>query len=563
MAIQFLHDIDLNGQEIKNAKMHVTSSAPTAALGAMYYDSGNNVLKYYSNAGWQTISNDTTDDNTQNQYSTSVVDSSGIKLRLSGSGHDGNTTDDVKFAGAGTVTVSRTDASTITITGAAESAGSASSAGTIKLFSDTTQTVAAESVSATNGRTYGLQIDSSGRGVVNVPWTDSSALTTEEVQDIVGGMVSSNTESGITVTYDDAGSGTGKLNFSVASQTDNNFTNADHSKLDGIEASADVTDTGNVKDALNASLGSATFGDSNDTITIPGNLVVTGDTTYSNETIQIVTDNTLAFRAGDGDSNEVLLTAANATGGDKTITLPNLSGHIALLASAAGGTITATPTELNVLDGFTGATADLTYAKDLRATGVTTTEFDYLDGVTSNIQTQLNAKQASGTYNTIIGTDSDIDTSGVDVIDTLTMTDGVIQSHSTRTLPNAAAGTTGVIRLASATEAKAGSNASKALTPDTLASRSVHAVIDVSNSTFSSGTVHAAITHGLGDESVIVQMFDTTTKETVYAKVERKTLAGADSADVIRVTFADAPDNDIEVVITSTKGATVVTPAYS
>ncbi len=84
MAIKFLHDLDLTGQELKNVKLHVTSSAPTAALGAMYYDSGANVLKYYSNAGWQTISNDT--DDAMNEYSTSVVDSSGIKLRLSGTG---------------------------------------------------------------------------------------------------------------------------------------------------------------------------------------------------------------------------------------------------------------------------------------------------------------------------------------------------------------------------------------------------------------------------------------------------------------------------------------------
>ena len=48
-------------------------------------------------------------------------------------------------------------------------------------------------------------------------------------------MVSGNTESGITVTYDDAGN---SLDFSVASQTDENFTTADHSKLDGIETGA-------------------------------------------------------------------------------------------------------------------------------------------------------------------------------------------------------------------------------------------------------------------------------------------------------------------------------------
>ena len=45
--------------------------------------------------------------------------------------------------------------------------------------------------------------------------------------------------------------------------------------------------------------------------------------------------------------------------------------------------------------------------------------------------------------NTIIGTDSDIDTSGATVIDQLNMTDGVIQSHSTRTLTLANLGYTG------------------------------------------------------------------------------------------------------------------------
>jgi len=65
--------------------------------------------------------------------------------------------------------------------------------------------------------------------------TQNTQLSTEQVEDIVGAMVSGNTESGITVTYQDSD---GTLDFSVASQTDNNFTNADHSKLDGIESGA-------------------------------------------------------------------------------------------------------------------------------------------------------------------------------------------------------------------------------------------------------------------------------------------------------------------------------------
>jgi len=70
--------------------------------------------------------------------------------------------------------------------------------------------------------------------------------TSEEIQDIVGGMLTGNTETGITVTYQDSD---GTIDFVVVSQTDENFTTADHSKLDGIEASADVTDTANVTSA--------------------------------------------------------------------------------------------------------------------------------------------------------------------------------------------------------------------------------------------------------------------------------------------------------------------------
>ena len=59
------------------------------------------------------------------------------------------------------------------------------------------------------------------------------------------------------------------------------------------------------------------------------------------------------------------------------------------------------------------------------------------------LQTALNAKQAAGTYNTIIGTDTDVDTSGATVIDNIYMTDAVITSHGTRTLTLANLGYTG------------------------------------------------------------------------------------------------------------------------
>lgn len=58
-------------------------------------------------------------------------------------------------------------------------------------------------------------------------------------------------------------------------------------------------------------------------------------------------------------------------------------------ATLSGLGITATSSEINKIDGFTGTKDDLNYAKDLNATGVTSTEYDYLEGTTSNIQDQI------------------------------------------------------------------------------------------------------------------------------------------------------------------------------
>ena len=63
----------------------------------------------------------------------------------------------------------------------------------------------------------------------------TATLTEEQVEDFVGGMVTGNTETGITVTYQDSD---GTLDFAVASQTDNNFTTTLKNKLDGIASSA-------------------------------------------------------------------------------------------------------------------------------------------------------------------------------------------------------------------------------------------------------------------------------------------------------------------------------------
>ncbi len=57
--------------------------------------------------------------------------------------------------------------------------------------------------------------------------------------------------------------------------------------------------------------------------------------------------------------------------------------------------LTATAAEINVLDGITSTVAELNVLDGIPGT-LTATELGYVDGVTSAIQTQLDAKQASG-----------------------------------------------------------------------------------------------------------------------------------------------------------------------
>jgi hypothetical protein len=54
----------------------------------------------------------------------------------------------------------------------------ATTRGGIELFSNTDNPTAANAVSSTSGRTYGIQLNSAGQAVVNVPWVDTNTNTT-------------------------------------------------------------------------------------------------------------------------------------------------------------------------------------------------------------------------------------------------------------------------------------------------------------------------------------------------------------------------------------------------
>ena len=105
MALKYLSNIDLNGNQLRGASIEPLSSAPSDHLvaGRTYYNTSNDRLFIHTGSAFIQVGT---------TYSTSVIDSSGIKLRLTG---NDSTSDDVLFAGGTGLTTVRTDASTITI----------------------------------------------------------------------------------------------------------------------------------------------------------------------------------------------------------------------------------------------------------------------------------------------------------------------------------------------------------------------------------------------------------------------------------------------------------------
>ena len=152
-----------------------------------------------------------------------------------------------------------------------------------------------------------------------------STLTEEQVEDFVGGMLTGNTETGITVTYQDAD---GTIDFVVASQTDENFTTADHSKLDGIEAGADVTDTANV-DAAGAVMNS-------DSSTASMSFVVDEDNMASDSATKVPTQQSVKAyvdaNAGGGGSMTTVKGNGSQVGGADIVTL-DFSSEFAITES--------------------------------------------------------------------------------------------------------------------------------------------------------------------------------------------------------------------------------------
>jgi len=465
MAVPFLHNIDLNQNELLNAKIHTDSSAPSnPGTGSVWFDTNTNLLKIYRGGNWDNLF-----------VKTEAIADGGTNLATADQIHTFVTSlitqEDLDFSGdSGTGSIDL-DSQTFAITGATGITTTASGQGLSIDLDDT-----ASDMTATNSGVYGsataipvITVDRQGRLTAATTAAISTTLTVDG---------DSGSED-LALTTDDLQilGTTGEIDVAVT------------------KVSTDVKATIGLADTIT---GNRTFSNN---VTINGDLIVSGSqTTKASETV-LIEDN-------------IILLNSNETG---------------------------TPSE------DAGIEVERGDQNNARL---------YYDESTGRWS------QRHGT-----GTEFKLHTEA----DTISIADGgtgaTTAAAAFTNLKQAATTTaTGVVELATATEAKDGSGSGKVVDASQIGARSVVATIDVSDSTFTSNR-YAEITHNLGTTDTIVQLYDTSTEETVYADVARTDKSDSTSANKVKITFGGAgstlPTNDIRVVIVSNKGASSGTVAYS
>ena len=245
---------------------------------------------------------------------------------------------------------------------------------------------------------------------------------------------------------------------------------------------------------LNVSQGGAlAIGDSSDTITIAGDLIVTGTQTIQNETVQVIENNTIQFEGTTANDYEIKLTGGDPTA-DRTVTLPDNSGTIALTGDIDDGTITITAGNGLVTGGtFTlnGGAAEIT--------------IDHED-----TSSQASVDNSGLTVVQDVTLDTYGHTTGLASVDLTSGIDGRITAREYSALIGDGSATTLILKNTGAT-----------------------------------GTAQS--NHGLGADSTsfMVQLIEVSGGATAYADVNRA------ASGVVNIVFASAPaSNAIRVLIT-------------
>jgi hypothetical protein len=434
MAQQFLTSINLNSNELQNALLHPLATAPTVgAAGKVYYNTSENTLYISDGTAWRSVSGDITE----------VIAGNG----LTGGGDSGSIT--INVGGGDAIGISSDSIAVLYGPGLRLNASNQIEA----------------SVDDTSIETDGTnQLSLKATGVTADSYGSSTEIPTFTV-DADGRLTAASTASISTTLNIAADSGTG----------------------DGVDLATDTLTISGTTNEIETSVSgdTITVGLPND-VTIGNNLTVLGDlqvtgTTTTNNVETVSTSNGVIFEGTVADENELSLIAGVLTA-DRTVTLPDATGTVALTSDINDATLT--------VEGSSGLTGSGTFtANDADDTTITITHGD-----TSSV--------------------ADVDNSGLTVIQDLTF-DGF-----------------GHVQTVGSQDITADVDAR--ITAREMA-------VNIGNGTDTSYYV----AHNMSTRDVIVQLFDNSTYDTVFADVVR------DSLNNVLITFGSAPAlNDIRVLIT-------------
>ena len=384
MAVNFLNNLDLNGNQLLNARLQVLASDPGSAVaGDIIYNSTSNLFKFYNGSDW-------------------VDPSAGTYTGWTITGDSGTTAN--VTSGAGVVFVGglgmTTTSNGFNITTDLDEA-TATTRGGIELFSNTDQSVAANTVSATAGRTYGLQLNSAGQGVINVPWTDNSgaeftfiASSGSDSTVTSGGSVTFAQGSGITTTNDGSGTitiaatGAGTMSsFILAGGTGTSQTISDGNTVT-INGGTLISTVAGATDKVNINHDSVTRNDTTATSTLAfGGTFNAIDLVTSSTQGHITAGNTRTFTmpAAPADTtydfNATALAAnvlrlnldASGSGTDSSVTVSsNTTGNIALVRTSATAVTVGLTDDITLVGDLTVGGGDITLSGTGRIQGVDT-----------------------------------------------------------------------------------------------------------------------------------------------------------------------------------------------
>jgi len=333
------------------------------------------------------------------------------------------------------------------------------------------QNLASDPSTPVEGQIYYNTTDNTTYFYNGSAWVDAgqtgggSTLTQEQVEDYVGAMVTGNTETRVTVTYDDTA---GVLNFVV----DDNLSNYDNTTSAFLTTEADPVFTASQASNIVA-------GD----ITNLSNLSGTnsGDEPNASTTTKGIVE---------------LATNAEATTGTdaaRAVTPAALQAALDALVDAAPGT-------LDTLNELAAALGD-----DPNFAGTITTSLAEKLAKASNLS---------------------------DVASASTAFSNIKQSASTAA--------TGVVELATLTEAEAKTDTTRALTASSVSNFPLKKTFTIGDGTATSYT----LTHSLGTTDVVTQVRQATGNEVVECDVVNT------STSVVTLTFATAPaSSSIKAVV--------------